>query len=368
MWRNFGGDSQFERYCQEQGPGLRLFATFTALTEHHQKAWHQWPEEHRHPTSAAVGRFATEFADRIRFHEWVQWLIDRQLAVASGHVAIVQDLPVGFDPDGADAWQWQDLIASGVRVGAPPDAYSADGQDWGLPPFIPHKLAEAHYEPFIETLRTTLRHSGGLRIDHVMGLFRLFWIPFGLRASEGTYVSYPADDLLGIVALESQRAKAFVVGEDLGTVEPGVRERLAANGILSYRVAWFEEDPPPKYPMLALAAMTTHDLPTVAGVWDGTDPDAHKLQERLKELTGFSSETSVDEVTLRAYERLAASPCLIVTAALDDALGVQQRPNVPNTMERPNWCLPLPKRLDELEQDPQVIAVAGTLMKELVER
>src|SRR4029077_20915295 len=170
----------------------------------------------------------------------------------------MQDLPIGVDPDGADAWAWQDVFANDVTVGCPPDEYNTKGQDWGLPPLIPWKLRRAGYQPFIETIRATLRHAGGLRIDHVMGLFRLFWIPRALGAKRGTYVRSRAEELLAIVALESERASAFIIGEDLGTVEPGVRERLAAARMLSYRLLYFEPEAPARFPELALASVSTH--------------------------------------------------------------------------------------------------------------
>ena len=156
-------------------------------------------------------------------------------------------------------------------MGAPPDLFNTQGQNWGLPPFVPHRLQEARYEPFIEIVRAGLRHAGGLRIDHVIGLFRSFWIPYGFDAKDGAYVRYPVEDLLGILALESQRAGALIIGEDLGTVEPGTRERLAAHDILSYALLYFESAPPSEFPPKALAAITTHDLPTIAGLWSGSD-------------------------------------------------------------------------------------------------
>src|SRR5207245_6637777 len=194
------------------------------------------------------------------FHAWLQWLLDRQLARAATACPLMHDLPIGVDPEGADAWAWQDTLALGATVGAPPDRYVAAGQNWGLPPFIPHHLRAAGYRPFIETIRAVLRHARGLRIDHVMGLFRLFWIPAGLPPAAGGYVRYPADDLLGIVALECSRAGALVVGHDLGTVEVGLRESLARSRVLSYRCFWFEAGPQKKFPRLALGAVTPQPL------------------------------------------------------------------------------------------------------------
>ena len=212
---------------------LRAVRRLLRLVKQDGADWRAWPPEYRTPGGPAVHAFAAEHAAEVRYHQWLQWLLDVQLARAAAVLPIVQDLPVGFDPGGADAWVWQDLLAGECTIGAPPDAFNAQGQDWQLSPFVPEKLRAAAYEPFIQTIRAALRHAAGLRIDHVMGLFRLYWIPRGLSAAQGTYVRYPADDLMGIVALESHRAGAFIIGEDLGTVEPGVRERLARHCILS---------------------------------------------------------------------------------------------------------------------------------------
>jgi 4-alpha-glucanotransferase len=375
VWSRFGGDAAFDRYCHEQGQALQQFAIFCALAEHYGQGWQAWPAEYRRAEAPAVARFAADRADRVRFHQWLQWLLDGQFARAAAELPVMQDLPIGVDPNGADAWAWQDVLATGVTVGAPPDKYNTLGQDWGLPPFIPHRLRAAAYEPFRQTIRASLRHAGGLRIDHVMGLFRLYWIPQGMDPSLGAYVRYPADELLAIVALESQRAQAVVVGEDLGTVEAGVQERLAAHRLLSYRLLWFEADPPVRYPELALAAVTTHDLPTIAGLWGGADlrlqqrlglrPNEEGLQEireRLRAITGVPGEATVREVVVRAHERLAEAPSVVVTATLEDALAVEERPNLPSTTnERPNWSLALPASLEDVQTQAFVRAVADTL-------
>jgi len=258
----------------------------------------------------------------------------------------------------------------------PPDAYSAEGQDWGLPPFVPHRLRAAGYVPFIETVRAGLRHAGGMRIDHVMGLFRLYWVPAGATARDGAYVRYPTDDLLAILALESERAGAVVIGEDLGTVEPGVRERLLAERILSTRVAWFESGSPAEYPPLSLAAVTTHDLPTVRGLWTGSDlreqaavgirsnvEGTEALRTRLRTLTGLADDASPDAVSLAVHRRLAEAPSVLIAATLEDALGVAERPNLPGTTgdRRANWSLALPEALDRIESDPRVRAVGQAL-------
>jgi 4-alpha-glucanotransferase len=373
LWQRFSGDSCFDDFCRAQGEPLQQFAAFCALAEHYQAGWRQWPGEYRTPNSPAVLRFAGERANRVRYFQWLQWLLDEQLATAAAEISLMQDLPIGVDRNGADAWAWQEVFAEGFSVGSPPDEYNAQGQDWGLPPFIPSKLRAAGYDPFIQTLRGALRHAGGLRIDHVMGLFRLFWVPQGQGPDAGAYVRYPQDELLAILALESERSKAYVVGEDLGTVEEGVRTQLAANRILSYRLLWFESEPPAKYPELALAAVTTHDLPTVAGLWSGADLKAQrelglepneegtlKISERLSAMTGITDETPVEEVITRAYELLAQAPSAIVTATLEDALAVEERPNIPSTTET-SWSLALPASLEELETSPLARAIGERL-------
>jgi 4-alpha-glucanotransferase len=378
LWSRFGGDPAFDRYCYEQGEALQQFASFCALAEHYGRGWQAWPAEYRRPDAPAVARFAAERADRVRFHQWLQWLLDVQLARAAAELPVMQDLPIGVDPNGADAWAWQDVLATDVTVGAPPDQYNTLGQDWGLPPFIPDKLRAAAYEPFRQTIRATLRHAGGLRIDHVMGLFRLYWIPQGMDPSLGAYVRYPADELLAIVALESQRARALVVGEDLGTVEEGIQERLAAHRLLSYRLLWFETEPPACYPELALAAVTTHDLPTVAGLWSGVDlrtqqrlglrpneAGLREIAERLRAMTGLPKRAKVHEVIVRAHQLLAEAPSVMVTATLEDALAVEERPNMPSTTaEWPNWSLALPASLEDLQTQALARAVADTLKRQ----
>ena len=241
QWGVDRGKKDFEQFQRDEGPSLDQFARFNVLVEEHGPDWRQWPSGYRRPDGGETQRFAQEHADRVRFHKWLQWLLDRQLARAAESTALMQDLPVGFSPNGADAWVWQDLVALDCSIGAPPDLYSKEGQNWGLPPFTPHQLRRVAYDPFIQTVRAAMRHTGGLRIDHVMGLFRLWWVPSDGTPKEGAYVRYRADELLGIIALESRRAGAVVVGEDLGTVEEGVREQMAECNMLSYRLLWFED-------------------------------------------------------------------------------------------------------------------------------
>ena len=363
LWLGFIGDSAFDAFCRERGEALHRFATFCVLAEKHQSGWHGWPEQYRHPAQSEVHQFARENEKRIYFYQWIQWQLDVQLAKCAQHLALMQDLPIGVDPDGADAWAWQDYFAQNVGVGAPPDEFNTQGQGWGLPPFVPHKLRASAYKPFIETIRSAFRNGGGLRIDHVMGLFRLFWIPNGMSPAQGTYVRFNADEMLAIVALESERARAYVVGEDLGTVEEGAREKLAEYGILSYRLLWFEKNHPSAYPREALSAVSTHDLPTIAGLWSQSDfakqqelglkpnkESTNEIRSRLKTQAKLDEHTPMNDVITRAYSLLSQAPSMILTASLEDAVAVEERPNIPATSseQHPNWSIALPVPLEEI--------------------
>jgi 4-alpha-glucanotransferase len=367
-------DDSFAAWRSGQGDALQRFATWCALAEQHGPNWREWPAELRSPDGAGVRQFAAEAAAAITFHAWLQWLLTLQLADLTPGVAVIQDLPIGVDPNGADAWAWQEVMAEGVSVGAPPDPFNLSGQDWGLHPFVPWKLRQADYQPFIEAIRSTLAEHGGLRIDHVMGLLRLWWIPEGSPPTEGGYVHYPVHDLLEIVALESNRFQAVVVGEDLGTVAPGLREEMAARNMLSYRLLWFEEEPPAAWPVTALAAVTTHDLPTVAGLWSGTDladqrasgldadaASTEQLRDHLAAVTGVPATAGAREVIAAAYRSLAQAPSRLLSATLEDAAGVEFRPNLPGTTRQQNWCLPLPVGLEDLLIAPEPAAMARTL-------
>ncbi len=378
-------------------PGLDRYATFCSLQHALGEDWRAWPAHYRDPAGPAVATWRDDHPAEVGYHAYLQWLLDEQLAaVPRMPVGLLNDLAVGFAPGGFDAWSFQRELAPGITIGAPPDALGPTGQDWGFPPFVPALLAACGYAPFVETIRAGLRHAQGLRVDHVMGLFRLFWIPEGRPPAEGTYVRYPADDLLGILALESHRAGGLVVGEDLGTVEPGVRERLAAEDVLSYRLAWFERSPDlagrrraADYPPLALAAATTHDLPTVAGFLSGADlahlleigvvapEQAGELRERQREevesllglleaegLLGPDGDRDVATVLTALHAFLARTPSMLVAATLEDAVEAPNRPNVPGTLaERPNWSVPLPVLLDDLPADPRARRLAEVLSR-----
>ena len=404
-------ESALRTWCDAEGAGLIDFATFCVLAEEHGAPWQQWPATLRHPSSPGVAAARDDNADRVRFHMWLQWLLDLQLeaaqaaATASGMaVGVIHDLAVGVDPGGADAWALQDDLATGMRVGAPPDGFNQRGQDWGLPPLLPHRLPETGYQPFCDMLRSVLHHAGGIRIDHIMGLWRLWWVPESRSAAEGTYVRYPAGDLLGILALEATRAGALVVGEDLGTVETGVREMMAEHQVLSSKVLYFEhiDDEPDEpmlpaadYPRLALSSITTHDLPTAPGWWadeeirvqteldlfgESTTPEQQserKAGERQQMLDLLVKEGLVtpdaddDDLVLAMHTFLARTPSLLVATGLGDAVGDRRQPNMPGTTTQyPNWRLPLarfanghsvPVLLDDLFTDDRFLQVARAL-------
>lgn len=375
IWARFDGSADFEDYCRVQGHSLEEFATFCALAERFKSGWFKWPGAFRRPDSAAVATFARENSKRIAFHQWLQWLLNGQLARAARELPIMQDLPIGIDPEGADAWCWQDMLAMGMTVGAPPDAFNRQGQNWGLPPFIPNRLRQSGYAPFRQTIRAAMQLGGGLRIDHVMGLFRLFWIPENASPSEGAYVHYPADELLAILAIESHRANAVVVGEDLGTVDPKMRSALKRRNILSYRLLWFESTPVNKFPRQALASVTTHDLFTIAGLWNGSDLAAQrklglqpnekgtrKILKRLQTALRLPPDAAVNDAIVQTYGMLSKAPSMLKVAAIDDALAVEERPNMPGTTTAwPNWCLGLPKSLESIQNNELIKRISKAM-------
>jgi 4-alpha-glucanotransferase len=378
LWRRFPGDRNFDRFRERNGELLEAFSAHCVLAESFGTDWRRWPVRYRGAGERAVRSWAEQHADRVGFHAWLQWLLDRQLADAALGGGLVQDLAVGSDPGGADAWLWRDVMAEAVRIGAPPDQFNAQGQDWGVAAFDPWRLRAAGYEPFIRTLRAGLRPGGGLRIDHVMGLWRLFWIPpRASSAADGVYVRYPAEDLLDIVALESQRAGAYVIGEDLGTVERGVRRKMAARNMLSYRLLWFERSDPAKLPGRTLAAVTNHDQPTVSGMWSGADLDAQRaagldpderalerVRRRIARQAGLTDSAEPGDVIEAVYRMLARAPSALVGATLEDALEVFERPNHPGTTnELPNWRLALPVPLEDIESDPRPAKLAALLAR-----
>ena len=372
---------EFEAFRRERGQSFEQACLFQALCRHLAEAdkeedWHKWPEGYRSPASPDTTAFGDEHRDLVAFFAWMQWVADRQLrdAAAAGgqmEVGLYRDLAVGADPRGAETWSNPFAVVRGVHIGAPPDSYNAAGQDWGLPPLHPHALRKEKYRSFIELLRANMRHAGGLRIDHVMGLQHLYWVPAGRPPQEGAYVRYPMEDLVGILALESQRHRCLVVGEDLGTVHPDFRDRMAKAAILSYRVLIFEQDSstgefttPAAYPRLSVAVAGNHDLPTIRAWWEGLDID---LKERLDQystaaqaeaarvqrrrdceellsalvyegLLPESDPLEIEAIAIAVHKFLARSNAFLVMAQLDDISWESEPVNVPGTCEEyPNW-------------------------------
>jgi 4-alpha-glucanotransferase len=369
-------DAGLDAHLAARGAELERFAIFETLVEEHGAGWRRWPAGLSDPHSSAVARFAADHRDRVRQHAWLQWQLDEQLAAAARELPLVHDLPIGFDPEGADAWEFQHVLADGVSIGAPPDELGPEGQDWQIPPFVPWKLRAAGYEPYIATLRGALRHAAGLRVDHVLGLFRLFWVP-PTGARDGAYVTQDRDALLDLLALEAHRARAWVIGEDLGNVMEGVREELELRGILRTRVLWFEQDAPPTWDRQGLATVTTHDLPAVATVWERSDPAADRvpnpdaeaarlarLRDDLIARSGLAPDADTASACVRTAELIATSGCDLALFQLDDAVAATHRINVPGTDARlrpDNWNVPLPVLLDELPTHPLVDRVVTAL-------
>lgn len=380
----------------EPGPDHELwqFATYCALAERYGGRWSRWPVDLRHPDAPGVAQARRELAPRVAFHAWLQAQVQRQLgdvraaARASG-VRVVHDLAVGCDPEGADGWAWQDVLAHGVRVGAPPDAFSQQGQDWGLPPWRPDRLDATGYRAYRDLLRALVRQADGIRIDHVAGLFRLWWVPPGESPDRGTYVHYDADVMLAVLTMEAYRAGALVIGEDLGTVEPEVTEALRTRRMLGSSVLWFTRDrdapgepllPPDRWPQESVATISTHDLPTAAGFLRGEHvriraelgllADVPAEQERAAaeraELVALlrsaglvgDGEPADAELIVALHGLLARSRSRLVLVSPYDVLGETRQPNLPGTVdEYPNWRLPLPVTLPELRSDSRVAAV-----------
>ncbi|MEU2423300.1 4-alpha-glucanotransferase [Streptomyces sp. NPDC007851] len=397
----------YDAFRTEQGQALEDHATWYALAERHGSDWHRWPEALRDPRSPETARARTELADRVAFHTRLAWLTDTQLTAAQRAareagmpVGIVHDLAVGVHPQGADAWAQRDFFAAGMSVGAPPDAFNARGQDWGLPPWRPDRLAASGHAPYRDLLRALFRYAGALRIDHVMGLFRLWWVPQGGPPTEGTYVRYDAEAMLALLALEATRAGAVVIGEDLGTVEPGVRETLQRHGVLGTSVLWFERDwdgdghplPPERWRADCLATATTHDLPPTAARLTGehvglrdrlgllTRPAVEELADAKADTAewlallislGLLAGTDVgdEEAEIRAVHRfLLRTPARMIGVWLPDTIGDRRPQNLPGTWDQyPNWRLPIadakgrPVTLEELRGSGRVRALLDVL-------
>ncbi len=402
----------FKKYISEEGTTLESFSLFLALQEYMKKAlnvytWQQWPEEYRSPSNKLVHEFRQTHEQEIIYCKYIQWRIDEQLKeivelarsleMVGG---LYHDLAIGSLAGGGDVWSYQGLMGE-ADVGAPPDDFSPNGQNWGFPPMIPERLRETGYELFIQTIRKTMKHGGALRIDHAPGLFRLFWIPYGMLAKDGAYVWYPSEELLRIIALESVRNRTIVIAEDLGTVGENVRETLRKFNMLSYKLFYFERNypdssfvPPQKYPDMALCAVTTHDLPTIYGYWSGQDikmrkqlgmyPDDTLRQVQVSErkrdkkliisalkLQGIVPEDYPETITqmtlelcLAIYQYLAKTPCKLLLVSLDDIIGTLNQQNMPGTVDSyPNWMQKTPFTLEEIVSDMRFIALSGMVGK-----
>ena len=372
-----GRTIDYAAYRSRHGEALRHFAAWSVIAQEHGNDFRSWPAALQDASSSAAADYAAEHHEAVDFEMWLQWVLDEQLqtaqakAVGAGmSLGTMHDLAVGVHPGGADVWRMRSTYASGIQVGAPPDPFNQVGQDWSQPPWRPERLEELGYAPFRDLIAAVLRHAGGVRVDHIIGLFRLWWIPQGRPPSEGTYVRYDHEAMIGVLALEAHRAGAVVVGEDLGVVEPSAREYLASRGILGTSILWFERDGDGR-PLAAerwreycLASVTTHDLPPTVGYLTG---EHVALRDRLGLLTRpLAEESAADEAereswlvelrdrgllaegdgverTVEALHRyLALTPARLLCVALTDAVGDRRTQNQPGTTdEYPNWRVPL---------------------------
>jgi len=396
-----GKDEDFRAFIDSGGPDLGRFIMFEAFSEHFgNHDWQKWPQEYHNPSSGAVQSLAAELNERCAFYAFLQWLSDLQLGAASKgsrdrgmRLGLYKDLAVSSDAQSADHWAYQQLFMRDARVGAPPDPFNEIGQEWGIVPLNPRRLRAQGYGYFIALLRANMRHAGVLRIDHVMGLMRLFLIPAGAMPKHGAYIRFPFEDLLGIVALESTRNSCVVIGEDLGTVPMGFRERMAEAGILSSRVLYFEREhgrfrSPGEFPPLAAVSVSTHDLATLRGYWTEADilakeaigvfgsPEekARALEERASEKaaliealaregllpSGVSADTGArapwsQELATAVHAYLARCESRLLLVQLDDLAGEVLQANLPgSTSGYPSWRRRLEKTVEELSTDPQI--------------
>jgi 4-alpha-glucanotransferase len=422
--------ASLDAFRTRHGRALEDWAAWCALAEVHGPDYRQWPARLRDPRSAAVRKAVSsgDLAVQAEFHAWVQWLVADQVASAQAAareagmaIGIIADLAIGAHPGGADAWAGQEFLASGFTVGAPPDAFNQRGQDWALPPYHPRALAAAGYRPLAELFDSTLGRvpgggggasgagagalgagagalgagAGGLRIDHVMGLSRLWWIPAGMSPDQGAYVYYDVEGTLGTLAEAASAAGSVVIGEDLGTVEPWLRDALAARGALGTHMLWFERgwsnEPlaPQWWRRNALATVSTHDLPPAAAFLSGSQvtdrlaldllvrPEAEERAEAAQIVDDWigalvdqgllpgGRRPSADEFTAALYGYLALTPALLIGVNLAEAAGEIRSQNMPGTStEYPNWKLPLcgpsgePVLIEELASSERVRQVA----------
>jgi 4-alpha-glucanotransferase len=378
----------FRAYTAERGESLRLQALYDAIDVHMRAqdgnrywGWPAWPEPLRDPAGAGVREFEATHRERVEFYAWLQWLADDQLGEVQRvarelgmPIGLYGDYAVGVNPSGSETWSDQALYRKGAGVGAPPDALALKGQDWGIPPQDPNVLTEEQYRPFRQLIAANMRHFGALRLDHVMALFRQWWVPVGLGATDGGYVHYPLDDLMSVLALESERHSCLVVGEDLGTVPPEMWHAMGERSVYSYRVLLFEKHAdgrfkrPADYPRRAIATVTTHDLPTLKGYWSASDIDLRRrlslypndevrgmvADERVRDRGALlvaldeaglkpaacdgSAESYGQALSLAIHEFLARSTAALVVVQAEDLVGMSDPVNVPGTSdEHANW-------------------------------
>lgn len=402
----------FQTFLARQGDLLRQFALYSALDEHFRATlpgvwiWTQWPEEYQHPDSPACARFASEQEPELMFHCWMQWLLDaelehaqRAMREAGMSIGLYHDLALATDRFGCDLWSNRDHFIESCRVGAPPDDFAPEGQDWSFPPPNTARHLEDGYRLYAASIRNNARHGGALRMDHVMRLFRLYWIPEGHSAREGAYVHDRWRDLLGILALESHRQQVRIVGEDLGTVTQEMRDALADWGVLGYRLLYFERDgggfrPPESYTPAAVASITTHDLPTLAGFWTSADIEARRAAGQLPNPADFERQTAdrlqarqalLDTLHARGllssgtprdaasipvltpglrdacWEFLASTPCELFAVNEEEITGEELQQNLPGTTIESNWRRKMRYTLEELHRAEPVRAAAARL-------
>ncbi len=401
--------AELAAYRAREGDALETHVRFEALHEHlfgmdpHCWHWRTWPEKYRNPASPAVAAFARDHADAVRRHAFMQFLASRSLGAAQQAaraagmpIGLIADLAVGADSGGSHCWSRQSETLLGLSIGAPPDLLSIEGQNWGLAAFNPRGLVQNGFGAYLELLRSAMRHAGGVRIDHALGLARLWVVPDGASARDGAYVTFPTDDLLRLIALESTRHRAIVLGEDLGTIPDGFQERLQEAGILGMRVLWFERDKqdrftsPRTWARGAVAMTSTHDLATVAGWWTGRDlewrgplgllgdqdhvaqewelrgRDRGLLWERMREAgvatTDQPAPWDAHPAVDAAVRHVAGSACDMVILPIEDALALPEQPNLPGTLDQhPNWRRRLPGMASDLLQPDAVAARLDSL-------
>ena len=413
IWREHAStadDDNFSAFCVEGGESLRLHALFEALSLHftaigYGAGWTAWPQEFQVARSEAVAAFARENADAVRFQLWLQYLAHSQLQTAAQaarqagmRIGLFLDLAVGDAPDGSATWSDPGLFAEGISIGAPPDMFSAIGQDWNLAPLSPTALVARDLLPYREMLTANMRFAGALRMDHVMALRQLFWVPREGTPADGAHVRYPMEEMIGTLAETSHRYRSLLVGEDLGYVPSGFRETMAEAGILAYRPLYFEKRgdafaPAQDYPPLALACLSTHDLPTLAGWWQGRDialreenglitpktaaeqtatreRERRALVDACRTAGTFSADIAADgplpeTLVVAAHRFIARTPCRLAAARLVDLVAGSEATNVPGTIDTyPNWRPKLPVALEELQASPLFREVTRAMAEE----